>query len=591
MGRVYHAFDPLAQRAVAIKTVRAEYCSGPEAEEYLARFRREAQAAAGLSHPNIVTVFDVGEDYFVMELLEGTTLDTVLRGHPRLSVSATIGILGPIAEAMDLAHSKGIIHRDIKPANIFLLRDGRPKIMDFGVAHLRAAAMTSSGTLWGSPSYMAPEQIANSRASESTDVFSLGIVAYEMLSGRKPFEGENITEVLYRVVHTDPSPVSAWAPELPKFHDDVFRRALAKDPSARFQTASALVAALGRPGAEGTAEGATFTAAPVNPSATRALSSADVETQELGLGPRSRSRSTDKAPAATDKSVRRRVRWALELVGAAAAVVVVLLAAGVKVPWGPRAAAVELMSEPANATARVDGKVVGKTPVVLRGLTPGAHTVQVDLPGYAPAEMALELDAGSLPAPIRFVLHPTEGTLRIRSEPSGATVRLDGKVAGTTPTSALAAAAGTHEVTVDAKGYRPWSQTVLVAAGNDLSLNPTLTPTLSASPRRLQDLGWVREGSLERLGPGVTPPRRISGEPAPYPSAAKKLKLGGTVVVEFTVTETGETRDVGVVKSGGAPLDAQMTATVLTWRYTPAERNGVKVRVRIRAEQQFRYKS
>jgi TonB family protein len=284
------------------------------------------------------------------------------------------------------------------------------------------------------------------------------------------------------------------------------------------------------------------------------------------------------------------VRRAFEAVGIVAVVVLLLLAAGVKPPWRSRSAAVELMSQPANATARVDGKVVGRTPLVLRGLVPGSHTVQVDLPGYAPAETALELDAESLPAPIRFVLHPTDGTLQIRSVPSPATVRVDGKIVGMTPISALAAAAGTHEVAVDARGYRPWGQTVLVDAGSELSLNATLTPTSSTSPQRLKALGWVSEGNLERLGPGVTPPRRLSGEAAPYPSAAKKLKLAGTVVVEFTVTETGEPTGIGVVRSAGALLDAQMTATVLTWRYAPAERNGVKVRVRIRAEQQFHYK-
>ncbi len=136
MGRVYRAFDPLARRIVAVKTLRPEHVSGPEAPEYLLRFRREAQAAAHLVHPSIVTIFDVGEDYFAMEFLEGATLQAILRERGRLALGEALRVLGPVAAAMDYAHSKGTIHRDIKPANLFVLAAGRPKVMDFGVAHL-----------------------------------------------------------------------------------------------------------------------------------------------------------------------------------------------------------------------------------------------------------------------------------------------------------------------------------------------------------------------------------------------------------------------------------------------------------------------
>ena len=576
MGRVYRAFDPLAQRPVAIKTVRPEYRSGPDAEEYLARFRREAQAAAGLSHPNIVTVFDVGEDYFVMELLEGTTLDEVLRSQGRLSPAAALAILGPIGEAMDLAHSKDIVHRDIKPANIFLLRDGRPKIMDFGVAHLRAAAMTASGTLWGSPSYMAPEQVTNSRASSATDLFSLGIVAYQMLTGRKPFEGENISEVLYRVVHTVEAPLTASAPELPAHYDAVFRCALSKDPAARFRTAAALVAALGPEGAEGSTPSAAV------------VSNAEVETHELkGL----RRRAGDRRVTAL---VERARRWLTRRPWAAAGAIVatcliVLLGIEGRLPWVSSGAALEVLTEPPHAVVSIDGVAVGKTPLTRRGLGVGAHTLQVSLPGYAPTEMTLELGDDPLPTPVRFVLQPTAAGLRVASDPSGATVRVDGAVVGATPLSGFAATPGSHVVLVEAKGYRPWTQRVVLGAGTEVSLSPTLAPavTQSASSKRMEALGWVRAGDLVDLGAGVTPPQKISGEPAPYPSEAKRRKIAGTVVVEFTVTERGEPDDLRVVRSAGSVLDAGMEAAVRTWRYVPAERNGVKVRVRVRAEQQF----
>ncbi|HEU0090829.1 MAG TPA: serine/threonine-protein kinase, partial [Vicinamibacteria bacterium] len=245
MGCVYRAFDPMARRIVAVKTLRPEHVSGPEAEEYLLRFRREAQAAACLVHPNIVTIFDVGEDYFAMELLEGATLQAILRVRGRLDLGDALRILGPVASAMDYAHSKGTIHRDIKPANLFVLADGQPKMMDFGVAHLTSAAITPSGQAFGSPAYMAPEQITKGEATVATDEFSLAVVAYEALTGRKPFEGETITPILYSVVNTDPPPPSSWNPDLPRPLDDVFRRALAKDSAARFPSAGAFVAALG----------------------------------------------------------------------------------------------------------------------------------------------------------------------------------------------------------------------------------------------------------------------------------------------------------------------------------------------------------
>src|SRR5258706_2517645 len=245
MGRVYRAFDPLARRVVAVKTLRPEHVSGPEAGEYLLRFRREAQAAARLVHANIVTIFDVGDDYFAMELLEGATLQAILRKQGKLSLDEALRILGPVAAAMDYAHSKGTIHRDIKPANLFVVADGTPKVMDFGVAHLTSAVITASGQVFGTPAYMAPEQITRSEVSVATDVFSLAVVAYETLTGRKPFEGETITPILYGVVNTDPPPPSCWNPDLPRPHADVFRRALAKDPTARFPNAGAFVAALG----------------------------------------------------------------------------------------------------------------------------------------------------------------------------------------------------------------------------------------------------------------------------------------------------------------------------------------------------------
>ncbi|MGE0453851.1 MAG: protein kinase [Vicinamibacteria bacterium] len=245
MGCVYRAIDPLAGRAVAIKTLRPELLAAGDRDDYLRRFRREAQAAAQLVHPNIVTIFDVGHDYFVMELLDGQTLQSLLRERGRLDPAEALALLRPVAEALDHAHRLGAIHRDVKPANIMVLMDGRTKVMDFGIAHLSSAGRSASGQVFGSPGYMAPEQL-ESRAVPASDLFALAVVAYETLSGRNPFDGGSISSTLFKVVSERPPPVTAIDPQLPSSYDQVFFRALAKQPEARFASASAFLDALGQ---------------------------------------------------------------------------------------------------------------------------------------------------------------------------------------------------------------------------------------------------------------------------------------------------------------------------------------------------------
>jgi len=244
MGRVYRAWDPVVRRTVAIKTVKSEYLARDTADEYLRRFRREAQSAGGLDHPAIVRVFDLGDDHLVMELVEGRTLHRLIREEGRLTPEETLRLLAPVADAVDHAHRAGIIHRDIKPANIMVQPDGQPKLMDFGVAKIEASVMTTAGQVLGSPSYMAPEQIAGENVTSRADVYSLAVVAYEMLTGQAPFQGSTITQVIYRVMHEAPPPPRRWNATLPERYDDIFARALAKDPAARFATAGELVGAL-----------------------------------------------------------------------------------------------------------------------------------------------------------------------------------------------------------------------------------------------------------------------------------------------------------------------------------------------------------
>ena len=244
MGRVYSAWDPKVSRVVAVKTVKSELLTSATADDYLKRFRREAVAAGGLTHPQVVRVFDIGDDFLVMELVEGRTLFAMIREAGRIEPAETLRLLGPVAEALDHAHRAGIVHRDIKPANVIVQPDGQPKLMDFGVAHLAASVMTTAGQVLGSPSYMAPEQIAGATVTGRCDVYSLAVVAYEMLTGQSPFQGKSITQVIYRVMHEQPAPPRHWNAALPARYDDVFARALAKDPDERFATATQFMGAL-----------------------------------------------------------------------------------------------------------------------------------------------------------------------------------------------------------------------------------------------------------------------------------------------------------------------------------------------------------
>lgn len=570
MGRVYRAFDPLAQRVVAIKTLRAEYLTTAQGEEYSKRFRREAQAAGNLAHPSIVTIFDVGEDYFVMEHIEGVTLQTALRG--RLGLTQALSILEPVADGLDYAHSKGVIHRDIKPGNVMLLADGRPKIMDFGVAHLTSTVTTAAGAFLGSPAYMAPEQIATGQASVRTDLFALAVMAYEMLAGRKPFDAEAITAVLFQIMNQEPPRITSLEASLPARFDEVFRRALAKDPGVRFSSASAFVAALGRRNRDAMIADAGKAGA----SSTLARNDGSVETQDLRA-------AAAGGPGRLLRTWARQPAWrAMTLVALAAAGGALALRARLS----PASAALEISSDPIGALVIVDGIERGRSPMVLPEIAPGPHTVSVRLEGHSPAELRVELPAGRNPVPLRFALTPVAGILQVHSEPAGAGVTVDGGAVGTTPLDELSVPTGIHRVEVKREGYRPWSQGIEARAGEVV---PVLARLQAArgSGSDLQALGWVRQGDLATIGPGVTPPRRISGEPAVYPKQARAIGLQGVVAVELTVNTRGEPEEIRVVESAGEILDRAVVAAARTWRYVPAEKNGVKLRVRIQERQRF----
>ena len=249
MGAVFKGRDPVMDRVVAIKTIHASALVGPMAEQYRERFTREARAAGRLAHPGIVTVFDAGVEgetpYLVMEYVPGRTLEEVLHSGEHYPIDKVCEIGQQLAEALAYAHANGVIHRDIKPANIQLTgTPERAKVMDFGVAKLTQAQVTSTGTLLGTPAYMAPEQFTGMPLDGRSDLFSLGVILYWMATGDKPFSGDTITAVSYKIVHTEPIAPRQLNPGLPQGLETVILKCLAKDPAARHQTGDELAADL-----------------------------------------------------------------------------------------------------------------------------------------------------------------------------------------------------------------------------------------------------------------------------------------------------------------------------------------------------------
>ncbi len=248
MGVVYLARDPLIGRLVALKTFRIGYSvKDQELEQFRIRFMREAQSAGILTHPHIVTIHDVveaseeGLAFIAMEYVRGTNLKLLLQGEQPMSLPFALDIVSQVGDALDYAHANRVIHRDVKPANILITTDNRVKITDFGIARLESSNLTQEGQLLGTPNYMAPEQIQGKEVDHRADLFSLGIVLYEMLTRHKPFQGENLTVVSHRIVYDHFTPPREYVRDLPPGVDRILARALEKDPARRYQRAKELV--------------------------------------------------------------------------------------------------------------------------------------------------------------------------------------------------------------------------------------------------------------------------------------------------------------------------------------------------------------
>lgn len=248
MGVVYEAFDPLIERRVAIKTIRTEVYESANPEAVLQRFEHEAKAAGRLNHPNVVTIYDYGQDaegaFIVMELVEGKPLSTLFESHTQFMLADTVRIISQILDALEHAHRNGVIHRDIKPANILVLPNGEIKVTDFGIARLEFSTLTQTGSRLGTPLCMSPEQFLGKEVDRRSDIFSVGVILYEMLTGERPFPGSSLTTIMHQVLKVEPPLPTELNLMLPPALDAVVRKAIAKRPDERYASAQEFSRAL-----------------------------------------------------------------------------------------------------------------------------------------------------------------------------------------------------------------------------------------------------------------------------------------------------------------------------------------------------------
>jgi serine/threonine-protein kinase len=456
MGRVYRAHDPNIGRAIALKVIPLD-----STEQGLAvRFRHEAQAAGTLSHPNIVTIFDAGEDdgflYIAMELVEGRTVQQILSQGP-LPIEQVISFCEQAAAALDHAHARGVIHRDIKPANL-MVQSGVVKVADFGIAKSAAAGMTSTGQLLGTPQYLAPEVVRGGTADARSDIFSLGIILYEMLTGTRAFAGDNITTVIYRVISEQPPAPSNVISTVPPGVNGVVLKALAKNPEDRYANCADLVSDLKK---HAYGENTPLTVRP------RAAQPSVADSK----APTVRIDASDTQPLVAHviatKSPPRRRGYA---VAALAAILVVAVVQWKNARTTDSSASVTPVAQSRGADSPPSPTPADTSPEPLPPVPaePPLHSSSVaTTPENLTRDRATERQRFA-----RAVL----GRLVIHTEPRGARIMIDGESTSYLTPVNFALAAGRYQITVERGGFEPVTQEVVVEANRPSVLRLELEP-------------------------------------------------------------------------------------------------------------------
>ncbi len=543
MGVVYKATDPNIGRVVALKTMRVDVVQGMESEEMVKRFHAEARNAGVLNHTNIVTIYDAQElegiFYIAMEYIQGQTLQELLK-QGNLPLEKIIDIARQVCAGLDYASARNIIHRDIKPANIMVEPDGTVKIMDFGIAKSAGTGMTSTGQVLGTPNYMSPEQVKGRTLDGRSDLFSLGVCLYEMLTGERPFTGENVTTIIYKIVNEHPpAPKDLDATVHPGL-SAVVMKALAKNRDERYQKGADMAHDLLHYNKVGEAGQQTQVmaeqAVPEIVQPPMRATTGTVAMPATGAGAAAKAAPAPQKPAAAPKktiAAPAKSRGPLMLGGAL--LVVVLAVAGyvglkfkskspaqpaptpaaqteapsqaatpapesnpaapgkAKPTPKPAAAAAKpkaeapiesgelrVASTPPGATISMDGKEQAeKTPAVLK-LKPGQHAVTVSLDGYRPETRRSEVTA-SQRSNITVALAATMGFMMVSSDPPGAEILVDGNPTGQVTPAKVKALQGNHTFTVRKPGYKEQAASAFVLIGQTLPLATFTMPGTGAA--------------------------------------------------------------------------------------------------------------
>jgi TonB family protein len=436
---------------------------------------------------------------------------------------------------------------------------------------------------------MAPEQITRSEATARSDLFSLAVVAYEALTGQRPFLGDSVTAIIYQVVNgAHPAP-STLAPDLPPTFDDVFQRALAKRPEQRFGSALALLRAL---------KGEAFEAVPAEE-----LPDLDLASM-LGLDGTPEGAAARPAPGAVETleigavsaAVTRRRRSLWIALGLMAVLLAASLLAVVRIPPSVPALTVAtagraVESDPSGAEVWLDDARAGLAPVVLSQLQPGPHRLRVVREGFAPAEVMLQVADGMGLVPLRFALSGVTSPVDVQTDP-GVTVRIDGQEIGRTPLPPVHVSPGVHELRLERRGFLPQRHALLARAGEPLTIAARLQPApaqvADAEPPPPTLAALPAPVVVAATAAPVTPPRPLRNAAARYPEEARRLQLAGSVLVEATVEHDGRVSDVRVLESAGSVLDDAVVTTVRRWEFDPGRQEGRPVRSFWRYRQTFR---
>lgn len=622
MGVVYKAIDPNIGRTVALKTTRVDV-HGIETEEMVKRFRNEARSAGVLNHPNIVTIYDAGEEqglfYIAMEFIEGQTLAEVLQKQRVLPVEQIAAITRHVCAGLDFAHGKGIIHRDIKPANIMIANDGTSKIMDFGIAK-GGGSMTSTGQVLGTPNYMSPEQVRGRQLDGRTDLFSLGVVLYEMLTGEKPFAGQNVTTIIYKIVNENPIPPRELDLSVHPGLNAVVSRALAKDPNERYQSGAELAKDLEnyKSYSDGNATISSMTSALtgvtggdqtlLTPAPVAAVAKPAPE-----IPPPARVAPPPSAATPIPAKSSNRV-----ILASAVAVIIVLALfvvarynakrnadperireamqmaqetsklgqqiqnsqSGVpaantpSIPTAPPTPAqpaimtadVSVTSQPAGAKVEIDGRSKdGWVTPFSEKLEPGNHTVSFTLENYDKQTKTVEVTAGKK-SNVSARLATNFGTVRISSEPA-ADILLNGQPTGKQTPAEFVVPPGNQSFTLRKQGFEDSGDTVSVAAGQYINITPQLTPQQGQNPNPFGKLGrFLRgQGAAEDRGLLVIRTRplgarvALNGRTLPLTTPMRIPIRSGHYTLQITMPGYQTlSREVTVVRGKQTGLDEEL---------------------------------